>query len=86
VSIGAWTVRWNPDIDSDEPSRPDGNGEMTFQVTVRFGRDRQRYHQSTVEARDLRDALAQVAASLPDEVAAEADLAEIRPWVDPEDR
>jgi hypothetical protein len=86
VSIGAWTVRWNPGVDPGEPSCPDGNGEMTFQVTVRFGRDRQRYHQTTVEARDLRDALAQVAASLPDEVAAEADLAEIRPWVDPEDR
>lgn len=59
---------------------------MRFQVTVRFGHERQRYHQFKVEATDLRDALAQVARSIPDEVAAEGDLLEIRPWVDPESR
>lgn len=59
---------------------------MRFQVTVRFGREQPRYHQCQVEAETLRDALVQAAASLPEEVAAEADLAEIRPWVDPEDR
>lgn len=59
---------------------------MRFHVTVRFGRERQRYHQFKVEATDLKDALAQVARSLPDEVAAEGDLVEIRPGVDPESR
>ncbi len=55
-------------------------------MTVRFGRHRQQYHQEVVEAADLREALATVAETLPPEVASEADLAEIRPWVDPESR
>lgn len=59
---------------------------MRFQVTVRFGKAQPRYHQTQVEAETLRDALTQAAAALPEEVAAHGDLAEIRPWVDPEDR
>jgi hypothetical protein len=68
------------------PAPPSDDETMRFQVTVRFGRRRQQYHQEVVEAADLREALATLAANLPDEVAAEADLAEIRPWVDPEAR
>lgn len=59
---------------------------MNFQVTVRYGARRQRYHTLTVEASDAREALSRAAALIPDEVAAAADLVELRVAVDPEDR
>ena len=59
---------------------------MTFQITVRYGTKTQRYHTWSVEAADAREALALVARAMPDEIAAEADLLEMRVAVDPEDR
>lgn len=59
---------------------------MKFHLTVRWGHPRTRYHQVEVEAPGLRQALAQAASSLPDEVAASADLAELRPAPSPNDR
>lgn len=58
---------------------------MTFQVTVRHGR-RYRYHTYPVEADDARDALRAAADAMPDEVAAEADLVELRPAPEPDER
>ena len=51
---------------------------MNYQVTVRYGRKRQRYFSVTVSTENLAGALRQASAELPEEVAAEADLVEIR--------
>jgi hypothetical protein len=59
---------------------------MNFQITVRYGGRRQRYHTYQVEAPDARAALEAAAAALPDEVAPQADLVELRVAVDPERR
>jgi hypothetical protein len=59
---------------------------MQFQVTVRYGTERQRYHLSSVSAPDLAEALRRAAESLPEEVARTGDLVEVRPAVDPEGR
>ena len=59
---------------------------MRFQVTVRHGRRYQRYHTFVVEAHDAREALRLAAAEIPDEIAAEADLVELRPAPDPDAR
>lgn len=58
---------------------------MTFQVTVRYG-ERYRYHTYTVEADDARAALRAAADALPDEVAGGADLVEIRPAPEADER
>lgn len=59
---------------------------MTFQITIRYGGRRQRYHTFTVEASDARDALGTAAREMPDAVAADADLVEVRIAVDPDAR
>lgn len=59
---------------------------MEFRITVRYGTRRQRYHMYTVSGTDAREALRAAAADMPDEVAPEADLVELRVAVDPEDR
>jgi hypothetical protein len=59
---------------------------MDFRVTVRYGRERSRYHLERIRAENLPDALRQLADRLPDEVAAEGDLVEIRPDIDPDAR
>lgn len=59
---------------------------MTFQVTVRYGSQYQRHHTYRVDAPDLVGALRAAADALPDEIAAEADLVEIRPAPRPEER
>ncbi len=59
---------------------------MDFQVTVRHGSRYQRYHTLEVSGEDVRAALRAAAEQLPDEVAEEADLVEIRPAVDPDER
>lgn len=59
---------------------------MKFHLTVRWGHPRTHYHQAEVEAPGLREALERAARSLPDEVAATADLAELRPAPDPDER
>ena len=58
---------------------------MTFQITVRYG-ERYRYHTYTVDAADARSALREAADAMPDEVAGEADLVEVRPAPEPDDR
>lgn len=58
---------------------------MTYQVTVRHG-ERYRYHTFTVEADDVPAALRAAADGMPDEVASGADLVELRPAPEPEDR
>jgi hypothetical protein len=59
---------------------------MEFQVTIRYGHPRQRYHLFTVEAAGITGAMEAAAADLPEEVAREGTLVEIRPAVDPEGR
>ena len=59
---------------------------MQFQITVRYGGRHQRYHTFTVEADDARQALTVGAAEIPDEIAPQADLVELRIFVDPEKR
>lgn len=59
---------------------------MSFQITVRYGPDGHRYHTMLVEGSDMRAALRRVADELPDPVAAHADLVEVRPSVDPDER
>lgn len=59
---------------------------MNFSITVRYGGRRQRYHTFLVQADDARGALEAAARALPDEVAAEADLVEVRIAVDPDAR
>ena len=59
---------------------------MHFDITVRYGSRRQRYHTYKVEAGDAREALEAAAAALPAEIAPEADLVELRVAVDPDAR
>lgn len=59
---------------------------MHYRVTVRYGGSRQRYHTYTVDAPDARTALTAAADHMPDDVAPEADLVELRVAVDPEER
>jgi len=51
---------------------------MDYQLTVRYGRKQQRYFSLTLSAPNLQAALRTAAESLPDEVAPEADLVELR--------
>jgi len=59
---------------------------MHFQVTVRYGSQYQRYHTLAVEGPTVREALRAAADALPEEIADEADLVEMRPSVDPDER
>lgn len=59
---------------------------MSFQVTVRYGSRRQRYHTFQVDAENVVEALRVAAGQIPDEVTAEADLVEVRPVTRPDDR
>jgi len=59
---------------------------MVFQVTVRYGGRYQRYHTYQVSAADAREALEAAARAMPAEIAAEADLVEMRVAVDPDAR
>jgi hypothetical protein len=59
---------------------------MDYQITVRYGGSRQRYHTFVVDADDARAALQLAAERIPAEVAADADLVELREAVDPERR
>lgn len=58
----------------------------TWQITVRYGTRYQRYHTLQVQADDIRGALREAAAGVPDEITDLADLAEIRIAVDPDAR
>ncbi len=68
------------------PLLSSAGADMNFQVTVRHGARRQRYHTYAVEADDAREALALAAREMPSEIAAEADLVELRVAVDPDAR
>lgn len=72
----------------EDRSEPLGSVDsaMNFQVTVRYGGRYQRYHTYLVEAADARAALELAASQMPDEIAPQADLVEMRIAVDPEDR
>ena len=59
---------------------------MHYQITVRYGGRYQRYHTLVVEAADVAEALRGAADEMPAEIAAEADLVELRVAVDPEQR
>jgi hypothetical protein len=59
---------------------------LKFHLTVRWGHPGTLYHQAVVEAPGLREALERSAALLPDDVAASADLAELRPAPEPDER
>lgn len=58
---------------------------MKFQVTVRLG-DRYDYRTFTVEGEDAAEALRAAADALSSEVAAAADLVELRTSAEPEER
>ena len=59
---------------------------MRYQVTVRYGGRRQRYHTYAVDAADAGAALEVAAAQMPADIRGQADLVELRTAVDPEDR
>jgi hypothetical protein len=59
---------------------------MYFDITVRYGGRRQRYHTFRVEGADAREALEAAAAALPDEIAPQTDLVELRVAVEPDER
>ena len=59
---------------------------MQYQITVRYGRRHQRYHTYTVKADDARRALEIAAQELPEPIAPEVDLVELRIAVDPDRR
>lgn len=59
---------------------------MRFQITVRYGGSRQRYHTFVLEAEDAAAALRDAADEMPPEIARDADLVELRIAVDPDDR
>ncbi|HUG39646.1 MAG TPA: hypothetical protein VMM12_04140 [Longimicrobiales bacterium] len=57
-----------------------------YRVTIRFGAPRARYEMLDVEAEDLRGALREAAEKMPAEVAATAELAEVRRQSRPDER
>ena len=57
-----------------------------YRATVRWSSDRQRYHIEDVDAPDFITALEQVRAALPADVAAGADLLELRRQPAPDER
>lgn len=59
---------------------------MNFQVTVRYGERRQRYHTFTVEATDAAGALREASERIPEEIVERVDLVELRKAPDPEER
>lgn len=59
---------------------------MLYQITVRYGTSRRRYHTYRVEAADARTALSAAAEQMPGDIAPEADLVELRVAPDPEKR
>ncbi len=59
---------------------------MRYQITVRYGGARQRYHTLVVEADDAVHALRSAADEIPGEIAPVVDLVELRVAVDPEGR
>ena len=59
---------------------------MNFQVTARHGGKYQRYHTYLVDAHEAKAALRAAADELPDDIAPETDLVEIRIAVDPDKR
>ncbi len=59
---------------------------MLFQITVRYGGRYQRYHTYTVEASDACEAMMAGAEDMPEDIASEADLVELRLFVDPDAR
>jgi len=59
---------------------------MQYQVTVRHGKQRQRYHTYEVEAHDAATALRLAAERMPPEISTEVDLVELRVAPDPDSR
>ena len=59
---------------------------MHYQITLRYGGRRQRYHTFVVDASDAAEALRAAADAVPAEIAAEVDLVELRTAVDPDQR
>lgn len=59
---------------------------MRYQITVRHGGARQRYHTFVVDAPDAAEGLRAAAEAMPEEIAADADLVELRIAVDPDAR
>jgi hypothetical protein len=59
---------------------------MNFQVTARYGGRAQRYHTFNVDVLDAKAALLAAAHEIPDEIAPQVDLIEIRVAVDPDKR
>lgn len=58
----------------------------SYRVTIRHGAPRARYEVMDLEAEDLRGALTAAAGRIPDDMAATAELAEVRRQTDPDDR
>jgi len=59
---------------------------MNYQITVRFGGRFQRYHTFNVSASDAATALRLAADQIPDAIASDVDLVELRIAVDPDQR
>jgi len=59
---------------------------MEYQVTVRYGAPKMKYHIARCRGDDLRAALLRAVDGFPDEVVESATLLEIRPAVDPDER
>ena len=59
---------------------------MKYQITVRYGGGRQRYHTYVVEAEAAPQALRRAAEEMPSEIASDVDLVELRVAVDPDRR
>jgi hypothetical protein len=59
---------------------------MHYQITVRYGGERQRYHTYVVEAEGAANALTEAARQMPPEISSETDLVELRVAADPDTR
>ena len=59
---------------------------MKYQITVRFGGARQRYHTFVVDAASAPEALRLAADEMPSEIASDVDLVELRVAIDPDRR
>lgn len=68
------------------PTLQTRHGSMDFQLTIRFGGSRARYHMERRSADSMADLLEGLPEGIPQEVLDDADLMEIRPVVDPDRR
>ena len=86
MHVGIYTRATREGPESSRDSVTPVHSGMEYQITVRYGGARQRYHTFVVSGSDATEALRQAADEMPAEIAHDVDLVELRIAVDPDRR